>query len=136
MSNSTRINLLFLFLVVFLLSFTARKNETPLPVAAYISHFSNFILPNTFASPPVKDFAKIQLLTQFDLDGVQKNVHYKSKQVKYRKKFKRTSNVISGLRPPIKEAPAVIFNLFAKAGYSKPHFLSHLHHFLFRLTPF
>jgi hypothetical protein len=54
----------------------------------------------------------------------------------YRKKFKRTSNVFSGIKPPVKDLPPLAFNVPANTIYNKPHFLSHLHRFLFRLTPF
>jgi hypothetical protein len=54
----------------------------------------------------------------------------------YRKKFKRTSNAFSGIKPPIKDLSPVAFNLSSNATYNRPYFLSHLHHFLFLLTPF
>jgi hypothetical protein len=58
-----------------------------------------------------------------------------NKLVKYKKKFKRTSHVFPGIRPPVKEVTPGVFNISAPI-YSKPYFLSHLQHFLFRLTPF
>jgi hypothetical protein len=63
-------------------------------------------------------------------------LHVKDKVIKYRKKYKRTRNVLSAIKPPVKELPRLLFNIFPEDSYATPHFLSHLHHFLFRLTPF
>ena len=56
--------------------------------------------------------------------------------VKYRKKFKRVYTSSVRLKPPVKDLDPLTVNIFTKESYSKPFFLSHLHHFLFRLTPF
>jgi hypothetical protein len=55
---------------------------------------------------------------------------------RYKKNYKRTITSTPRIEPPVKEIDSVTAYIYAKETYSKPHFLSHLHHFLFRLTPF
>jgi hypothetical protein len=137
MDNSTKSNLLFFFLVLFLFSFTPKDKEIHVQSAA----------PNSFSTSSISFYclSGSSVLQQQTLNCAenivlvarrQGNVHVKDKLIKYRKKYKRTSNVCSGIRPPAKDLSPLIFNLFTKESYTTPHFLSHLHHFLFRLTPF
>ena len=55
---------------------------------------------------------------------------------KYKKRFKRFYSFSTKLERPVKDIDLLPVNIFTKETYSKPHFLSHLHQFLFRLTPF
>jgi len=64
------------------------------------------------------------------------NHHVRNTLVKYKKKYKITTPVFAGLKQPVKDVDPLFLYICSKETYSKPHFLSHLHHFLFRLTPF
>ena len=55
---------------------------------------------------------------------------------KLKKKHKRMLPASSTLRQPAREMDIIPQNIYLKETYSKPHFLSQLHRFLFRLTPF
>lgn len=55
---------------------------------------------------------------------------------KYKKKYKRINSSPTRLERPVRDVENAPVNIFTKDLYSKPHFLSHLHRFLFRLTPF
>lgn len=137
MGNSTKSNLLFLFLVVLLCSFTFKDTETRNPSSAPNS-LSNSLTPfhtrsgSSVIQEETFNSAENTLLTP-ESRGT---LHVKDKLIKYRKKYKRTSNVYSGIRPPSRVVSPVVFSLFSKETYTTPHFLSHLHHFLFRLKPF
>lgn len=64
------------------------------------------------------------------------SVQVGKKLARYKKYYKRTITSTPRLEPPVKEIDTVTAYIYAKETYSKPHFLSHLHRFLFRLTPF
>jgi len=60
-----------------------------------------------------------------------------SKKVcKIKKKYKRVHPASTTLRPPVRDIDIIPQNIYIKETYSKPHFISPLHRFLFRLTPF
>jgi len=61
---------------------------------------------------------------------------YHAPQLKYKKKYRRWSSVSLGIRQPVRNLEARIFDSGGNTVYIKPFFLSHLHSFLFRLTPF
>lgn len=67
--------------------------------------------------------------------AIVKHVYHKS-AVKYSKKFKRISSTSPGIRQPVRELEAIEFNTNGRYNYVQPIFLSHLHSFLFRFTPF
>ena len=73
-------------------------------------------------------------------DGVEVKVSkvagYHKSLARYCKKYKRASSVSMGIRPHVKKIEAVLFDTRGKWTYAQPFFLSHLHSFLFRLTPF
>jgi hypothetical protein len=56
--------------------------------------------------------------------------------IKYRKKYKRLSSATAVIRLPVKNIETIAFNINGKTSYVRPFFLSLLHSFLFRLTPF
>lgn len=62
--------------------------------------------------------------------------HIKNQFVSYKKKFKRWRPAFSGFKVPAKAVASVAYSDSLKNNYIKPDFLSHLHNFLFRLTPF
>ncbi len=62
--------------------------------------------------------------------------NFNKPQVKYWKKYRRWSSVSLGIRQPVRNIEACIFDSNGDSTYIKPFFLSHLHSFLFRLTPF
>lgn len=55
---------------------------------------------------------------------------------KQKKKYKRIIPGSSTLRPPVRDVDIIPQNIYIKETYSKPFFISPLHRFLFRLTPF
>ncbi len=55
---------------------------------------------------------------------------------KFRKKSKKLPSYSTRIKAPTREIDPITLCINSKETYSKPHFLSHLHHFLFRLTPF
>jgi hypothetical protein len=69
-------------------------------------------------------------------ESVPQMIRHNTRQLNYRKKLKRWIQLFSGIRPPVKDAEQSCFYLSLKHGYNTPYFLSHLHAFLFRLTPF
>ena len=93
---------------------------SPESVSTPLSEYENFAARNNIEFDEV---APKQIAQNYHLTG-------------YRKKFKRTSNVFSGIKPPIKDLSPVAFNVSSNITYNRPYFLSHLHRFLFRLTPF
>lgn len=137
MGNSTKSGLLFFFMVVFLSSFSLKNKEMQIKPPA-----PNSLSASTISFHSISNGSLIYGVATFSAEETvfskktPLNQHVKNKLIKYRKKFKRTSNIYSGIRPPSKELPPGTFNLFSKVTYTRPHFLSHLHHFLFRLTPF
>lgn len=58
------------------------------------------------------------------------------KIVRCKKKFKRTFTYSTRLKQPVKDIAIAWTDIFTDETYNKPYFLSHQHHFLFRLTPF
>lgn len=55
---------------------------------------------------------------------------------KQKKKYKRILPGSSTLRQPVRNIDIIPQNIYIKETYSKPFFVSPLHRFLFRLTPF
>jgi hypothetical protein len=55
---------------------------------------------------------------------------------KQKKKYKRILPGSSTLRQPVRDIDIIPQNIYIKETYSKPFFISPLHRFLFRLTPF
>ena len=53
----------------------------------------------------------------------------------YRKKYKRVQQFSNKIKIPVKVVTTIV-PAGEKITYTKPYFLSHLHYFLFRLTPF
>jgi len=134
MRNFTKFGLLFFcIMALFLLSFRYdNRNE------------NCCVQQNTSASPYFSSFSFSSKTGLYDLVKTgsspilfhsHKYLQSESKLVKYKKKFKRTSHVFPGIRPPVKQVPPVVFDSSAPV-YSKPYFLSQLQYFLFRLTPF
>ena len=59
-----------------------------------------------------------------------------TKMYKIKKKYKRVVPGSSMLRQPVRDVDILPVNIYIKETYSKPFFVSPLHRFLFRLTPF
>ena len=134
MGNYTRTNLWLLSLVMFLMSFTTKEISTDPSLAA--AKTSLTLDAYSFELPTVVNLKEIsnKAFTQF-FEHTHPTI-IKSKPVKYKKYKRATTNSFSGINAPVKEIPALSFNIFWKDSYSKPHFLSHIHSFVFRLTPF
>jgi hypothetical protein len=137
MGNYTKINLLFLSILVLLMSFTAKDEETESPnnASTYINAGSlNYYTFSVVPSIGLKSLINIPASQIFE-DATKSEL--KTTFVKQRKKCKRLVNSLcSGIQPPVKEIDPAEFNIFWKDSYSKPYFLSHIHSFVFRLTPF
>jgi len=138
MISYTRFNLL-LITILALMSLSVRGADiktSSLSAACNIFSSVHHFSPETISTPAANH----------ENFGVRNNIEFNeiaTKQIRqnyhltgYRKKFKRTSNVFSGIKPPIKDLSPVAFNVSSKITYNRPHFLSLLHRFLFRLTPF
>ncbi|MDB5250515.1 MAG: hypothetical protein JWQ40_4909 [Segetibacter sp.] len=132
-SNCKRLYFMLLpFITVFLMSFEANGIKTGTPDTFCISSSSH--VSSVFSFPTEIETAFRELKNNTDIETDVSDV--KKRQVKYKKKFKRSPQVSTGIRPPAKDLESADFDSSSKTPYSKPHFLSHLHHFLFRLTPF
>ncbi len=129
-SNLKKLYLFLPLITVFLMSFEHKSIKTERPVE---SCFSSSDVCSIFSFPPAMDTSFREIGGDPDAETVVSNV--KKGHVKYKKKFKRPQ-VSTGVRPPAKDLERVDFDPSSKISYSKPYFLSHLHHFLFRLTPF
>ena len=138
MSRHTKFTLLFLSIFIVLgMSFTTKYILPDHPSCAHsnISYNSNTLLSSL--SAPVSEFGSF-VKAKYDVNPYifSHGKHWRDKQFKFKKKFKRSLPAFSGINVPSRIIEPVPFNIFLKTSYSKPHFLSHLHHFLFRLTPF
>lgn len=127
--------LLLTILGLFLMSINKKntKDSSALSYNLY-SNLDNYDLKLKSFTEATTIFDIKTLITKDNLDF--KKAHFKNKQFQYRKKYKRWLPGFTGFKPPVKYIQVTPFNIYLKANYSKPHFLSHLHHFLFRLTPF
>ena len=77
-----------------------------------------------------KPFAHVNTNTN---TGKQKAIYHTL--FKCKKKYKRIQSSTCKLKAPVRVATAFIPPT-EKRSYTRPYFLLHLHHFLFRLTPF
>ncbi len=129
-SNLKRLYLLLPLITVFLMSFEHKSIKKEMSVDTC---FPSVYLSSVFPFPLVIETGLREIDEEVDSQTAVSGV--KKGHIKYKKKFKRPQ-VSIGIRPPAKDIERVDFNSTSKPTYSKPYFLSHLHHFLFRLTPF
>ena len=130
-SSCRKYHLLFLPLVVaFLMSFKSTGIQEGLPFT------STRQIPAEVTTGPASSEFKNHGTIDLAIPGdVIQNTLHKS-FIKYRKKYKRISSASAGVRPPVRQIEANYLDLNGITTYVKPFFLSHLHSFLFRLTPF
>ncbi|HUC82274.1 MAG TPA: hypothetical protein VMR70_15320 [Flavisolibacter sp.] len=83
----------------------------------------------TFSTNPFQSYF-------FDEDAASPEAQLMNKIVRYKKKYKRTISSSCAPRPVVREVDRIPQNIYIKETYSKPFFVSPLHRFLFRLTPF
>ncbi len=135
--GSTKLNLLFLSMIVSLMSFASNGLNADEPSRAYkYVQLATLDCP-LFHLPSITDLRELANINLFQLVEKSPETAFKSKLSKQTKKCKRiVNNIFLGLNPPVKEIDPFVFNIFWKDSYSKPHFLSHIHSFIFRLTPF
>ena len=135
--GSTKLNLLFLSMIVSLMSFASNGLNADEPSRAYkYVQLATLYCP-LFHFPSITDLRELANINLFQLVEKSPETAFKSKLSKQTKKCKRiVNNIFLGLNPPVKEIDPFVFNIFWKDSYSKPHFLSHIHSFIFRLTPF
>ena len=136
MSKRTWLHLLLTGMVTLLMSFsTEDKAISALPdsdyYAAIIENASDAF--DLTISENFRFATNSVLIYSFDEAN---DKELKTRLFKGKKKYKRILNNFSEVKSPVRDNPPVSFNIFWKDLYSKPHFLSHIHHFLFRLTPF
>jgi hypothetical protein len=130
-NTSRRYHLLLLsLLVAFVTSFTVTVNE---------ANLSSAFLSISSASAENDHSTENSILANVDDVAIQQtilssNLHHSF--TKWRKKYKRLSSASAGIRLPVKHIETIAFDINAKDFYIKPFFLSRLHSFLFRLTPF
>lgn len=131
-SSCKRYYFLFLPLViVFLMSFL--KDLQAQPSAATLVSVPAAVAEHEFYSE--QNISLKQIIDEVSERTVlDQNVN--KPQVKYCKKYKRWSSISAGIRPPVKNIESQVFCWSGNSTYIKPFFLSHLHSFLFRLTPF
>ena len=136
MKKFTKFCLLFLSLTVLSLVSSATSD---IAVSAS-TNFSSAITggsPFSFFTTTINEFTLLRNpLSIEDTYGSNTNVHGRVKLLHYKKKYKRIVSSYPDLKTPVKYLDIVPRSKNAKPTYSKPHFLSQLHHFLFRLTPF
>jgi hypothetical protein len=136
MGSFTKLNLLFVVILSgFFMSF--EKKDVGKSVATTSCSFL-FSRHSPSAGLPPATNSQIQgeklFPDQYDLrQEVKKGL---DSHFKYKKKLKRVRQAVTGVKLPVKYIEWLTFNILSKSSYNKPHFLSHLHHFLFRLTPF
>jgi hypothetical protein len=138
MGNFTRpFLLLSTIMAIMMMSFKAESINKYSPTAACKPFsFANSSFPDTLAHVISTDAISAKTLLDNETAFDQEKSRFKNKQLKFRKKFKRLPQGLTGFRPPVKNVESARFNLFSISTYNKPYFLSHLHYFLFRLTPF
>lgn len=136
MGSYTKLNLLLITIVAMCtVSFASESIKTSSPVAAH--HLFSIASYSYTASPPVVINYGITSDATFDKIDIHQNfLKLKINYISCKKKFKRATQVLQGLKLPVKNLEDVAFNIYINPVYSRPHFLSHLHYFLFRLTPF
>lgn len=137
MGNYTRINLLFVtILSVFFMSFTIKDVERPATSVDY--HSSSFSIYSSFTTPGSCVDFQISNNSYFQDYSDLRHEYRKgfNSQFKYKKKLKRLQQSVTGLRLPVKYIEWSANDPSARCTYTKPHFLTPLHRYLFRLTPF
>ncbi|WP_207494483.1 hypothetical protein [Aridibaculum aurantiacum] len=131
-----RFTLFILFLFVCLASTSLQ------PAFASTFDASSDIFDPSFFSEPVAKPPVITLHASFDEELIEdlaeeeEGFKVSKKVSKFKKKIKRASSAFSGFRQPVRDVESIYVLTRSTINYTKPHFLSHLHHFLFRLTPF
>jgi hypothetical protein len=118
--------------VVILLSFKPSWTHSQSSSSAFLSLPSEVSQPGLYSEKnlplqKIADEAAEKTLIKW---GIHKSL------TKYRKKYKRVSPISPGLRQPVRNIECLAFDITGKTTYLKPFFLSLLHSFLFRLTPF
>lgn len=136
MENWKKFYLFILSLLVFSQGLLAEEHitgATPVANDRLTTHLiSLFPAKTNLFSQPAEitiDDARVDFEPHYDYS-------FRKTVLKYKKKIKRAYTFSTRLKHPVKEIDIVAINIFTKESYSKPFFLSHLHHFLFRLTPF
>lgn len=131
----TKLHLLLITIVVATQISFGKEINTSIPPVFNLSlnnqtsAYSN-ILTNVVDDNPILNPSTLEKIVY-----AKKSVHFKQTLTKYKKKYRNTT-VFPGLKIPIKYLDEVSIFINSIITYSKPHFLTHLHHFLFRLTPF
>lgn len=135
MNNFTRIALLFFALISFchpLLAETATDaslNNTNPASAAFLREI--FKKSNSQLSLTTNSIA----VHSVDQDDECQELSMERDEARKKRKYKRALTSSATFRQPVKEI-IVSLPIDGTESYTTPHFVSHLHRFLFRLTPF
>lgn len=113
-----------------------RKTTTDRQTYAFLSSLSGSQQASCDPFAPDVDLTTISLPVTAKKGFTGSDFLFGKKLARYKKNYKRTITSTPRVEPPVKEIDSVTAYIYAKETYSKPHFLSHLHRFLFRLTPF
>ena len=92
-------------------------------------------LPNTTTSTVLGSHKSVNSPTDFESISDQKEIRSSRELSRHTKKYRQTS-VYPSLKIPVKYLDEVSVFINSITTYSRPYFLTHLHRFLFRLTPF
>lgn len=134
MENSKRIGVLLVCL--FVLSQTLLANTCTIYTLSENKIIPSFSLVHqAYTSSFVKQNNATITAASPTQSGTDDDQEFRNSYSKYKKKHKRIQHFSHKIKTPVK-----ILTPFTpvqvKETYSQPYFLLHLHHFLFRLTPF
>lgn len=134
MGSYTKLNLLLITIVsMFLMSFDSGSIKTTAPSDTFdysVNDLSSFPLASSSAT-------YLNLITNLSVENAATvNPHFNDKFDKLKKKYRRSIHSYAGIKHPVRQIEQRLQYISSNETYSKPHFLSHLQHFLFRLTPF
>jgi hypothetical protein len=135
MGNFTKPGLLFFaILSMFLMSFNSESIKTATPSDAF-DYSVNTVSLSSLASSSATDFNAITNIISTET-AASFNHGCKGKLEKLKKKYRRAIHTFSGIKQPVRQVELQLPSIYSKEIYTEPYFLSHLHRFLFRLTPF
>lgn len=135
MNIFTRFALLFFAIIVFchpLLAETATGASVN-----YSAHTSSGLVHEIFkkSNSQLNLNSKCIALSIYEHQDEDQQLSTERDVAKKKRKYKRIFSSSATLRQPVKEI-VVSLPLNGTEFYTTPHFISHLHRFLFRLTPF
>lgn len=140
MEKGKRIGMLLISLFVFsqtILAHTPTFDLRPETKTALFFRLAPTSIASAFFANPHSQVTDLAFQVFTDKAGIDTDEHkeFHYCYVKCKKKYKRIQPSTCKIKAPVRVA-TVFLPPFEKGFYTRPHFLLHLHHFLFRLTPF